>query len=364
MKFAHFSHVWGKTALTPHQRYEQLWRELRLCDDLGFDYSFCVEHHFRPDESWMSAPMLYAVAAGLQTRNLRPGCMGAIVPLHNPVRLVEEIAIADQMLGGRLEVGLVGGIARDYFGPFGAAFDNRRETLKEFVGFLKAAYRDPATTPFSFDGASIQHANLKLAVKPAQRPHPPLWIETRDPETLEFCAREGIDAGYFFFFSRDAARPRYTKFEQDWNAAGWKRKPRVAYCTLVYVDETDEKARDIARKHFGDAYRGFFPAASDADELRRHQMEFAETFRQRGEPSAAEIVEHLLDADWLLEKDLVLAGSPETVAEKLRGWADYGRFNTFFGEFNFAELPEANLMRSIRLFGEKVIPVLRDHEPF
>ena len=39
-------------------------------------------------------------------------------------------------------------------------------------------------------------------------------------------------------------------------------------------------------------------------------------------------------------------------------------FNTFLGEFNFSDLPEADLMRSIRLFGEKVIPALRDYEPF
>ena len=364
MKFAHFAHVWGKQNMSPNQRYEQLWRELKLCDTLGFDYSFCVEHHFRPDESWMSSPMLYAIGAGLQTQRLRPGCMGAIVPLHHPVRLVEEIAIADQMLGGRLEVGLVGGIARDYFGPFSADFDNRRENLKEFVRFLKVAYADEASTPFSFEGASIQQKNLKLAVKPHQRPHPPLWIETRDPETLEFCAKEGIDAGYFFFFAREAARPRYTKFEADWKAAGWERKPRVAYCTLVYVDETDAKAERVARQHFGSAYRGFFPAAKDESELRRLQAEHAQMFRQRGEPAAAEVVEHLLDADWLIERDLVLFGSPETVAAKLRGWADFGRFNTFFGEFNFAELPEEDLMRSIRLFGEKVIPALRAHEPF
>ncbi len=59
MKFAHFAHIWGKTGMTPHQRYEQLWRELALADEIGFDYGFCVEHHFRPDESWMSSPGLY-----------------------------------------------------------------------------------------------------------------------------------------------------------------------------------------------------------------------------------------------------------------------------------------------------------------
>ena len=38
MKFAHFSHVWGKPNMTAHERYEQLWRELELCDELGFDF--------------------------------------------------------------------------------------------------------------------------------------------------------------------------------------------------------------------------------------------------------------------------------------------------------------------------------------
>ena len=119
MKFAHFAHVWGKPGMTPAERYEQLWKELALCDELGFDYGFCVEHHFRPDESWMSAPNLYAVAAGARTKRIRLGGMGHIVPLHEPVRLAEEIAIVDQMLGGRFECGLVPGISPGYFTPFG-----------------------------------------------------------------------------------------------------------------------------------------------------------------------------------------------------------------------------------------------------
>jgi Luciferase-like monooxygenase len=105
MKFAHFSHIWAKPGMTPHQRYEELWRELQLCDELGFDFGFCVEHHFRPDESWMSSPSLYAVGAGARTRRLRVGPMGYIVPLYHPLRLAEEIAIVDQMLGGRMELG-------------------------------------------------------------------------------------------------------------------------------------------------------------------------------------------------------------------------------------------------------------------
>jgi hypothetical protein len=52
------------------------------------------------------------------------------------------------------------------------------------------------------------------------------------------------------------------------------------------------------------------------------------------------------------------------VAKKLKKIASEGVFDTFFGEFNFSNLAEADLMRSIRLFGEKVIPQLRDYQPF
>ena len=40
MKFAHFSHVWAKPGMTPQQRYEELWRELKVCDEVGFDHAF------------------------------------------------------------------------------------------------------------------------------------------------------------------------------------------------------------------------------------------------------------------------------------------------------------------------------------
>jgi len=133
MKFAHFAHVWGKRGMSPHARYEQLWRELALADEVGFDYGFSVEHHFTPNESWMSSPNLYAVAAAARTKRLRVGAMGHVVALHHPVRLLEEIALTDQLTGGRTEVGLVPGILPAYFEPYKASFPDRREVTLEFA---------------------------------------------------------------------------------------------------------------------------------------------------------------------------------------------------------------------------------------
>ena len=73
---------------------------------------------------------------------------------------------------------------------------------------------------------------------------------------------------------------------------------------------------------------------------------------------------NVFNADYLLAHDLVFIGSPSTVAAKIRSAAEAGLFNTFMSEFNFADLPETDLLRSIRLFGERVIPALRDYELF
>jgi len=112
------------------------------------------------------------------------------------------------------------------------------------------------------------------------------------------------------------------------------------------------------------AYHAFFYSPTgDPDEIRRKQVELAEVFERR-DPGSADIALNMLDPQYLLDNDLVLIGSPDTVATKLRRMAEEGSFNTFFGEFNFGNMDEADLLRSIRMFGTDVIPQLRAYEPF
>jgi len=84
----------------------------------------------------------------------------------------------------------------------------------------------------------------------------------------------------------------------------------------------------------------------------------------RGEEGAATIMTSLFDEKYVIANQLMFIGSPQTVINQLREAAELGFFNTFMGEFNFSDLPQEDLMRSIRLFGEHVMPALRDYEPF
>ena len=153
-------------------------------------------------------------------------------------------------------------------------------------------------------------------------------------------------------------------FLENWRRAGWPQRPNIAYSTVCYVDESDAKALEVAAFRASRAYEGFLAPPQPGESFANRVAAFAKMFVGRGEPGASEIMRNVFDPDYLLQHDLVFIGSPETVAAKLRAAAQSGVFNTFMGEFNFADLPEADLMRSIRLFGEQVVPALRDYEPF
>ena len=359
MKFAHFSHVWNKPGMNAAERYAQLWRELALSDELAFDYGFCVEHHFNPNESWMPSPSIYCAAAAVRTRRLRIGTMGNVVPLYDPLRIAEDAAVLDNLANGRFELGLVSGIVPDFFGPYGADFHNRRALTHEALLFLKHALSSDGA--FSFTGESRQYQNVTLGVKPLQKPHPPIWIHSRDADTLALLAREGVHTGYLFLVPRNEVAPRYREYLRLWQEAGHKQKPNIGYWVLVYVDDTDEKAVAKAKPYFEHCFTHVFGTRADGG---IGYLRLAENHAKRGNPGGAEIARHAIDVEFLRARNLAFVGSPKTVIEQIKSAAAEGLFNTVMAEFNIGAIEEVDLMRSIKLFGSEVLPALRDFEPY
>ena len=359
MKFAHFSHVWNKPGMSAAERYAQLWRELEACDELGFDFGFTVEHHFNPNESWMPSPSIYCSAAAAHTRRMRHGPMGYVVPLYDPLRIAEDAAVLDNVMGGRLELGLVSGIVPDFFTPYRADFQNRRALGHESIAFVKQALAAPGA--FSFAGPFHQYQNVTLSVQPLQKPHPPLWMHSRDADTLAILAREGAHTGYLFLVPRREVAPRYREYLSLWNKAGHKQKPNIGYWVLVYVDETDERAVARARRYFTYCFTKVFGTRAEGGV---GYLRLAENFAKRGDAGGAEIARNAVNLDYLLEHNLAFVGSPKTVADRIRAAAGEGLFNSVLGEFNIGDIAEQDLMRSIKLFGSEVIPALRGFEPY
>lgn len=358
MHFAHFSHVWSKYEMTSADRYEQLWRELELADELGFEFGFAVEHHFNPRESIMPCPTIYCAGAAARTKRMRLGTQGYITSLYDPIRLVEEVAVLDNVLNGRLELGLISGVLPEFFKHFREAnYQNRGAVTQEFIDLMKTAFAND--DGFDFAGEFHKYENVKLSVMPLQRPHPPIWRQTRDPEALKQLAREGVHTGYIMLYPRTSVAPVYKEYLRLWQEAVHRSKPNIGYWTLIYVDETDQLAREKAIPHMYHSLSEAFGAAGGV-----HLQEVVEMHERRGEHAEAELRRHSTDPEYLIQNKIVFVGSPETVARDVREAAAEGSFNTLFCEFNHGQLSEEDLMRSIRLFGTKVMPELMDFEPY
>jgi alkanesulfonate monooxygenase SsuD/methylene tetrahydromethanopterin reductase-like flavin-dependent oxidoreductase (luciferase family) len=349
MKFAHMSHIWRKPGMPVSERYAQLWRELEACDATGFDYGFCVEHHATPIESLSPSPAMYVASAAARTTSLRVGAMGWHVPLANPLRMVEEVVALDHLTQGRLEVGLVSGALPRDFSAYQKDFDSRRARALEGYQVLKAACANPEG--FSFEGPYHKYHDVALITPPLQQPLPPVWFETRHPPTLEYLAQEGVHTGYVHYLPRAEMAVLYREYIRAWKAAGHPTSPHVNYWTLVYVDESDDKAWEVAGPSWVQTYTEVAPISG----LIQSRLRRKET---------TEVLEHFTDPAYLREHGIGLIGSPDTVAGLLRDFAVEGSFDTLLGEFNFGFLPEENLLRSIRLFGQEVIPKLRDFHPY
>jgi alkanesulfonate monooxygenase SsuD/methylene tetrahydromethanopterin reductase-like flavin-dependent oxidoreductase (luciferase family) len=356
MRFAYFSHVWGRPGSTPAQRFAELWDEVQTAEEAGFDYAFSVEHHFTPQESWMPSPAVFCTGVAARTSRIRVGPMGYVPALHHPLRLAEEVATLDQILDGRLEVGLASGVTRDFFDPFDADFERRKELTFEAAELIRASAG--ADGPIEFSGQTRRISGPALSFGTVQRPHPPLWVPTTNRATLRRLAALGAHTSTTMLLPRAVLGTVYRHYVDWWFDAGHAGVPNIGYWTIVYVAETDQQAIDHAMPqivHTLTKTLGYGSAGNPRDR--------ASTVGRSG-LSTADILEHADDVEFLLKHRLVFVGSPETVAGQIRSAAEEGCFNTLMGEFNFGRLTADEVRRSTELFGREVIPALRDFEPY
>lgn len=362
MKFAHFTQTFPREGETAAERFDQLWRELELADEVNFDFGFSSVHHFSRLRLTTTA---YCAAAAARTRRLRLGPMGYTVPLYDPIRIVEEVALLDNITHGRLEVGLATGVTPEEFRIYRGDWDNRYAITTEAMLLLKKAFT--SDKPFDFEGPYHQYKEIPLSVEPLQRPHPPIWLLSLLPEQLKLAAQEGANTGYIFFRPRRDAAPYIRDYLGMWRANGHGYDPKICYVAFVYVDETDGAAVANSASHILDSMNTIYGRGLGLDPS--PVEEYYNVGQQRTDSSGrafghdASAIDKWLDFEYLHENNLIFVGSPETVARKLKATAQEGLFNVICGEFNVGNLAEEDLMRSIRLFGTEVIPALKDFDP-
>jgi alkanesulfonate monooxygenase SsuD/methylene tetrahydromethanopterin reductase-like flavin-dependent oxidoreductase (luciferase family) len=208
----------------------ELSEQIRLGDALGYDSVSFTEHHFHIEGFELSNnPVLLDLYFAMQTKRIRVGQLGIVLPAANPIRVAEDIAMLDHMTGGRACAGFARGyqrrwvdvMAQQTHGIHGAlphqhdAIDDaNRAAFEECFQIIKKCWTEPmlahqgkywkippGETPWTLDttakyGAGVENGVLKsvgVIPKPLQKPHPPLFQPFASSEsTIRWCAKEGV----------------------------------------------------------------------------------------------------------------------------------------------------------------------------
>src|SRR6202047_4428531 len=226
--------------------FHECMDESLLCDDLGINI-VSIEHHSGINSLYGASPIVLGALAR-QTRNVRVLSQGTLISLRkDPVRVAEEYATADVLLRGRLDIGFVKSgdseMASGNANPVGIverfweAIDLIVKTLTSHEG------------PFRWEGKHFTHRHVNIWPPCFQRPHPPLWAATGDPETSRELGRRGM-VNALVLRGMEASKRAFDTYRDARREAGLPAPgtDRFAYAALCYVGETNEEGLQVGSK--------------------------------------------------------------------------------------------------------------------
>ena len=347
MRFGIWSPTNPRDGVSLVDLYRQQIEEVQVAEACGFDHIWFYEHHVSPSGP-MPSPNLMIAAASSVTSRIRLGSMVNILPYRNPLLLAEEAAMLDTLTNGRLDWGVGRGLKPLEFGAFCVPQARSREMFVEHMAIAKRVWADEN---FEFHGAYF-HVNKQTSLSPpcVQSPHPPLYVSAQSEESLRWAAQNDAHFCQIDALIEEAARDQ--AFYRDiQTASGHRPAPRLVITREIYVAPTMAQAREEAQPWLQRYWALWHRYAQLTEE---GQMPDAyETWRQRA-PMLAK-----MGFEELNERGLIMVGTPDHVAQRILDHAERLDLAALACVFKFGGMPMAQLLRSMRLFSEAVMPQVK-----
>ncbi len=169
--------------------YAAIIEQVAWLDGLGLDLCWFTEHHFLEDgylPSWV--PVAGALAA--RTKRIRFSSDICLMPFNHPVRLAEDLAVLDNLSGGRIELGAGMGYAPHEFRGFGVPFAERLSRTEEALDILQRCF---VGERFSYHGKRFQVDDVQIRPGYVQPGGPPLWVGAMSEAGARRAARLGTN---------------------------------------------------------------------------------------------------------------------------------------------------------------------------
>jgi alkanesulfonate monooxygenase SsuD/methylene tetrahydromethanopterin reductase-like flavin-dependent oxidoreductase (luciferase family) len=360
------SHFAPEIAARSYEQHLAVWEEM---DRLGYDGVGLNEHHTTP-HGLMNSPNIMAAAAAQRTKRLKFFILGNLLPLHNPLRIAEELAMVDLISRGRIMAGFARGVPREY-----RVYDvPMRESRARFDEALDVILKAWTQEVFSHEGQFWSYKDIAIWPRPYQQPHPPVWIPfTGSRETIERAAAGNFGAA-IHHTHRGVIDDMIAYFAQCLARQGHRIRSEQL-CLLADAWVADDATQAVEQYapyflyfnqvlwHHGSSSPGQtaspaasgYVAASSHDYIRPENRPYAALDREKIRQM------NRTDVETMVRSGELAFGSAKEVTERLIATAEHAGADSLLLNMNLGALPHEEHLAQVRRFGREVLPTLQAH---
>jgi alkanesulfonate monooxygenase SsuD/methylene tetrahydromethanopterin reductase-like flavin-dependent oxidoreductase (luciferase family) len=314
-------------------------------DKLGFTHVRTVEHYFNSYGGYSPSPLVFLSAASQRTKRARL-VTGAVLPVfNNPLKLAGEIGMLDAISGGRLDVGFARAFLPHEFRRFGIS---PNESVARFREGLEQVDLLLTQEDVTHRGRFHTIENTTSLPRPTQQPRPKFYVAAiSTPDSFEFAGRMGYSV-MAIPMAAEKMRDLISAYRDAWRSAGHAGDGEVMLAFHMFCHEDGDKAREVAREPYMSYLRSVVEAASD----------WTEGLSSDDYPNYDKIIGQLKSATFekMRESGAAWIGSPQEIIDTIHAMQDGFTYEHASLQVNFNVIPQADALRSLRLFAQKVMP--------
>ena len=329
-----------------------------LAEPLGFDSLFALEHHFTGYAMSPAPTQLLAYYAG-RTRRIMLGTAVIVLPWHDPIRVAEQIALLDILCGGRCLFGFGRGAASVEYEGFRIPMGEARPRFAEAAQLIVKALSNES---FDWDGEYFKIPRTAIRPRPISHPERRFYASSVSPESAEIMAKLGFGMLMIMQNEWPKAAQDIDKFREIAVSVGHQPRPPIIL-TNVSCAETREEARErgykyLARKwdsidnhyHFSDNHLAAVKGYESYGKT-------AKTYAKMKDPAFRQKA-----TDFYVSIQVV--GTPEDCLQQLEELHRLTGLDHLVTEFSFGGMPHEEAEVNMRLFADRVLPVLQRDPAF
>lgn len=301
-----------------------------LADELGIDFIGLGEHH--RDDFAISAPEIVLAAIAGRTRRIKLGTAVTVLSTDDPVRVFQRFSTLNALSNGRAEPILGRGSFTESYGLFGFDIADYDQLFEERLDLFATLLRQPRVT---WAGETRSALRDQPVYPPLVQPMT-VWVGVGgSPDSVVRVVRQDLHL-MLAIIGGDARRfaPYVDLYQRACAQLGRPVRP-IGVHSPGFVAETDEAAQEMLWPHYA--------------------AMFGRIGRERGWPP---VTKDRFLAE--VQHGALYVGSPETVARKIAATVQALGIQRFDLKYSTGPVPHAALMGCIRLYGEQVIPMVRD----